>query len=197
MLDTINQGLRTEPDQCFATQQTALTAQLAAYSARLTAEYNAMDTAVAALEGNSDLFERRVQSDCQRGVRHLADQHQLGQRQSRHRRQPCTRNEERPNTAPCAATAWSPKPVPRGWCRSCSNRSCRNLATAQGCMGRIENNLPLNDVIAKGKALGKAIRLINQLNNTLDMERGRKIARKSARLVCIHAGATDAGQCHQ
>jgi flagellar secretion chaperone FliS len=43
-------------------------------------------------------------------------------------------------------------------------------------MGRIENNLPLNDVIAKGKALGKAVRLIDQLNSTLDMERGQKIA---------------------
>jgi flagellar protein FliS len=51
-----------------------------------------------------------------------------------------------------------------------------HLATAQGCMSRIENNLPLNDVITKGKALGKAIRLIDQLNNTLDMERGQKIA---------------------
>lgn len=51
-----------------------------------------------------------------------------------------------------------------------------HLATAQGCMGRIENNLPLDEVIAKGKALGKAIRLIDQLNNTLDMERGQKIA---------------------
>jgi flagellar protein FliS len=50
------------------------------------------------------------------------------------------------------------------------------LATAQGCMGRIKNDLPLNDVIAKGKAMGKAIRLIDQLNNTLDMERGQKIA---------------------
>ena len=50
------------------------------------------------------------------------------------------------------------------------------LATAQGCMGRIENNMPVNDVIAKGKALGRAIRLIDQLNNTLDMERGQKIA---------------------
>ena len=50
------------------------------------------------------------------------------------------------------------------------------LATAQGCMGRIENNQPVNEVIAKGKALGKAIRLIDQLNNTLDMERGQKIA---------------------
>jgi flagellar secretion chaperone FliS len=51
-----------------------------------------------------------------------------------------------------------------------------HLAMAQGCMGRIDNNLPLNDVIAKGQALGKAIRLIDQLNNTLDMERGQKIA---------------------
>jgi flagellar protein FliS len=51
-----------------------------------------------------------------------------------------------------------------------------NLAVAQGCMQRIENSLPLSEVIAKGKAMGRAIRLINQLNNTLDMERGGKIA---------------------
>jgi flagellar protein FliS len=50
------------------------------------------------------------------------------------------------------------------------------LATAQGCMARIDNNMPLNDVIAKGKSLGKVIRLIDHLNNTLDMERGQKIA---------------------
>ncbi|HEX4152436.1 MAG TPA: flagellar export chaperone FliS [Steroidobacteraceae bacterium] len=50
------------------------------------------------------------------------------------------------------------------------------LATAQGCMGRINNNLPLPEVIAKGKAMGKAIRLINQLNSTLDMERGKEVA---------------------
>jgi flagellar secretion chaperone FliS len=51
-----------------------------------------------------------------------------------------------------------------------------HLATARGCIERISNNLPLKDVIAKGKALGKAIRLINQLNETLDMERGAQIA---------------------
>jgi flagellar protein FliS len=51
-----------------------------------------------------------------------------------------------------------------------------HLATAQGCMGRIHNNMPLGDVVIKGKALGKAIRLIDQLNNSLDMERGQKIA---------------------
>jgi flagellar secretion chaperone FliS len=51
-----------------------------------------------------------------------------------------------------------------------------HLAIAQGCMARIANDMPLNDVITKGKSLGKAIRLIDQLNNTLDMERGQKIA---------------------
>jgi flagellar protein FliS len=50
------------------------------------------------------------------------------------------------------------------------------LAIAQGCMERITNDLPLPEVIAKGKSLGKAIRLIDQLNNTLDMERGGEIA---------------------
>ena len=57
------------------------------------------------------------------------------------------------------------------------------LAIAQGCMERISNNLPLNEVVAKGKAMGKAIRLINQLNGTLDMERGGEIAAESA-LAC-------------
>jgi len=50
------------------------------------------------------------------------------------------------------------------------------LAAAQGSMERIKDNLPLSEVISKGKSLGKAIRLINQLNATLDMERGREIA---------------------
>jgi flagellar protein FliS len=51
-----------------------------------------------------------------------------------------------------------------------------NLATAQGCMQRIQGNLPLSEVVAKGKAVGKAVRLIGQLNGTLDMERGGQIA---------------------
>jgi len=49
LLDTINQGLQTGLKNV-STQQAALSAQLAAYSARLTAEYNAMDTAVAPLK---------------------------------------------------------------------------------------------------------------------------------------------------
>jgi flagellar protein FliS len=51
-----------------------------------------------------------------------------------------------------------------------------DLAAAQGCMERIKDNMPLGEVVAKGKSLGKAIRLINQLNATLDMERGGQIA---------------------
>jgi flagellar hook-associated protein 2 len=49
LLDTINQGLQTGLSD-LSDQQTALAAQMAAYSARLTAEYNAMDTAVALLK---------------------------------------------------------------------------------------------------------------------------------------------------
>ena len=51
-----------------------------------------------------------------------------------------------------------------------------SLATTQGCMERIQDNLPLNEVVAKGKAMGAAVRLIGQLNGTLDMERGGQIA---------------------
>jgi flagellar hook-associated protein 2 len=49
LLDTINQGLQTGLNNV-SKQQTALAAQLAAYSAQLTAQYNAMDTAVALLK---------------------------------------------------------------------------------------------------------------------------------------------------
>jgi flagellar hook-associated protein 2 len=49
LLATINQGLQSSL-QNVATQQTALTAELATYSATLTTEYNAMDTAVAQLK---------------------------------------------------------------------------------------------------------------------------------------------------
>jgi flagellar secretion chaperone FliS len=51
-----------------------------------------------------------------------------------------------------------------------------NLATAQGCMGRIKNNLPVSEVAIKLAAMRKVILLIGQLNGTLDMERGGQIA---------------------
>lgn len=50
------------------------------------------------------------------------------------------------------------------------------LATAQGCMVRIKGNLPLEEVKTKCTALNKAVRLIIQLSESLDMERGREIA---------------------
>jgi flagellar hook-associated protein 2 len=49
LLDSITQGLQTNLSNV-QKQQTALTAQLAAYSATLTTQYNAMDAAVAALK---------------------------------------------------------------------------------------------------------------------------------------------------
>jgi flagellar protein FliS len=52
-----------------------------------------------------------------------------------------------------------------------------DLATAHGCMLRIENNLPLAEVKSKCAAMSKAIRLICHLNATLDLERGGEIAR--------------------
>jgi flagellar protein FliS len=51
-----------------------------------------------------------------------------------------------------------------------------NLATAQGCMGRIQGNLPLNEVRAKCAAMTKALRLIAQLDGTLNMEQGGQVA---------------------
>jgi flagellar protein FliS len=50
------------------------------------------------------------------------------------------------------------------------------LAVVQGCMQRIHDNRPVNEVIAKGTAVGKAVRLISHLDGSLDMERGGEIA---------------------
>jgi flagellar hook-associated protein 2 len=49
LLSSINQGLQTSLSNV-SQQQTALQAELATYSATLTTEYNAMDTAVASLK---------------------------------------------------------------------------------------------------------------------------------------------------
>jgi len=51
-----------------------------------------------------------------------------------------------------------------------------NLVTAQGCMERINDNRPFSEVTQKLAAVRKAILLIGQLNATLDMERGGRIA---------------------
>jgi flagellar secretion chaperone FliS len=57
-----------------------------------------------------------------------------------------------------------------------------NLATAQGCMNRIRNNLPLTDVVAKCAAIRKAMQLLGHLNGTLDKEKGANIAENLALL---------------
>jgi flagellar protein FliS len=43
-------------------------------------------------------------------------------------------------------------------------------------MGRIKGNRPLNDVVAKGRAISKTLALLGQLSGTLDMERGGPVA---------------------
>ena len=49
-------------------------------------------------------------------------------------------------------------------------------------MQRIRNNLPLHEDVAKCAAMAKAIRLIDHLNTTLDMEQGGEIAANLRRL---------------
>jgi flagellar protein FliS len=51
-----------------------------------------------------------------------------------------------------------------------------HLATARGAMGRITDNRPVNEVIAKGNAVAKTLGLIGQLNDTLNMEDGGQVA---------------------
>jgi flagellar protein FliS len=51
-----------------------------------------------------------------------------------------------------------------------------HLATARGAMGRLTDNRPVNEVVAKGNAIAKTLGLIGQLNGTLNMERGGPVA---------------------
>ena len=51
-----------------------------------------------------------------------------------------------------------------------------HLATARGAMGRISDNRPVNEVVAKGNAIAKTLALIGQLNGTLNMEGGGQVA---------------------
>src|SRR5580658_9137135 len=71
-----------------------------------------------------------------------------------------------------------------------------NLATAQGCMERIKNNLPYNDVVMKGKAVGKAVRLIGQLDATLDMEKGGQISENLHNLYLYMLGRLTTANLH-
>jgi flagellar protein FliS len=50
------------------------------------------------------------------------------------------------------------------------------LATARGAMARINDNRPVDEVLAKSNAIAKSLGLIGQLNGTLNMERGGHVA---------------------
>ncbi|MDE2306218.1 MAG: flagellar export chaperone FliS [Gammaproteobacteria bacterium] len=51
-----------------------------------------------------------------------------------------------------------------------------HLAIAQGCMERIQGNLPLAEVTAKCNAIHKAVLLLGHLDECLDRERGGEVA---------------------
>ena len=71
-----------------------------------------------------------------------------------------------------------------------------NLAIAQGCMERIRDNVPYADVVAKGKAIGKAVRLIGQLDASLNMEQGGQIAENLHNLYLYMLGRLTTANMH-
>ena len=71
-----------------------------------------------------------------------------------------------------------------------------NLAIAQGCMERIKDNVPYGDVVAKGKAIGKAVRLIGQLDASLNMEQGGQIAENLHNLYLYMLGRLTTANLH-
>jgi flagellar protein FliS len=71
-----------------------------------------------------------------------------------------------------------------------------NLATAQGCMGRIHDNMPLNEVVIKCRAMSKAVRLIGHLDATLDMKRGGKISENLHNLYLYMLGRLTAANAN-
>jgi flagellar secretion chaperone FliS len=71
-----------------------------------------------------------------------------------------------------------------------------NLAIAQGCMERIRDNLPYADVVAKGKAMGKTVRLIGQLDASLNMEQGGQIAENLHNLYLYMLGRLTTANMH-
>ena len=71
-----------------------------------------------------------------------------------------------------------------------------NLAIAQGCMERIRNNVPYADVVAKCKAIGKTVRLIGQLDASLNMEQGGRIAENLHNLYLYMLGRLTTANLH-
>jgi flagellar protein FliS len=71
-----------------------------------------------------------------------------------------------------------------------------NLTIAQGCMERISDNVPYADVVAKCKAVGKAVRLIGQLDASLNMEQGGQIAENLHNLYLYMLGRLTTANLH-
>jgi len=57
-----------------------------------------------------------------------------------------------------------------------------HLATAEGCIRRIANNRPYQDVVTKVSVVRKTLLLISQLQASLNMEQGGQIAANFAAL---------------
>jgi flagellar protein FliS len=71
-----------------------------------------------------------------------------------------------------------------------------NLTIAQGCMERISDNVPYADVVAKCKAVGNAVRLIGQLDASLNMEQGGQIAENLHNLYLYMLGRLTTANLH-
>ena len=71
-----------------------------------------------------------------------------------------------------------------------------NLVTAQGCMVRIRDNMPLNEVVIKCKAISKAARLIGHLDATLDMKQGGQISENLHNLYLYMLGKLTAANAN-
>jgi flagellar protein FliS len=63
-------------------------------------------------------------------------------------------------------------------------------------MQRIKGNLPYQDVVVKGKAIGKAVRLIGQLDASLNMEKGGQIAANLHNLYLYMLGRLTTANAH-
>ncbi len=133
LLRSINQGLQSSLTDV-ANQQTALNAHLATYSATLTTEYNAMDTAVALLKQTQTYLtaEFNPNSRLHQQFVHAAA---LSSGNLEHRRISLMmygQSQRRLNIARFAATGWWPTPVPTRLVQIMFEHILSHLATARG-----------------------------------------------------------------
>ncbi len=118
-------------------QQTALAAQLAAYSARLTAEYNAMDTAVALLKQTQTYLNAEFNPSANAASGTSQSQHQLGKRQLKHRAASMYSQRGAAQYRSVRNHGLVAEASPARLVQIMFEQILAHLATAQGCMGRI------------------------------------------------------------